>query len=175
MLPDTILGISLGTGRLGLAVKDKEELIHWQIKVFDETYSKKKAKRIWRTIEMTIERYGVMVIGMKIPPKYSHSDGVSHCLRFITEKVLEKGITIYFYDLETIGLHFLKSKSIDKIKLAESISGTYPQLKNECLKLSKCYTKMKRACLKLSKCHYHMKIFEAVSAMELAYLELLNQ
>jgi len=175
MLPDTILGISLSTNRLGLAIWNKGELTHWQVKGFDETYSKKKMKRIWRTIEMTIERHGVSVIGMKLPPKYTYSDGVSQSLKYITAKVLEKGITIYFYDLEAIGLHFLKSKLIDKSKLAECISDTYPQLKHEFLKLSKCLCKMKRDCLKLSKCHYHMKIFEAVGAMELALLELLNQ
>ena len=173
MLPDTILGISLGTCRLGLAVSTKNELIHWQIKGFDETYSKKKAKKIWRAIEQTIMRYDIKAIGMKLPPKYSRTDGIRHCMKYITEKALEKEIVLFFYDLETIGLHFLKSTSIDKTKLAECISDKYPQLKREFFKLEKCHYKMKRECLKLSKCHYHMKIFEAVAAMELASLESL--
>ena len=157
MLPDTILGISLGTCRLGLAVGNNTGLIHWQIKGFDETYSKKKAKKIWRAIEQTVLRYGITVIGMKIPPKSCRSDGLAHCLKYITQRALEKEIILFFYDIEAIEQHFVKAEAKNKAKVAECIADKYPQLKREFFKLEKC--------------QYHMKIFEAVASMDLASLE----
>src|ERR1700722_10922109 len=136
--PENYLGISLGVRRLGLAIGSKTKLLYWRIKGFDETYSKKKVKKIWRTIEQPILRNEIKVIGMKLPPKYSRTDGIRHCLKYITEKALEKDILIFCYDLETIESHYLKGKAKDKATIAEAISEKYPELKREFFKLSKC-------------------------------------
>ena len=158
--PENYLGISLGVRRLGLAIGSKAELLDWRIKGFDETYSKKKVKKIWRVIEQTILRNDIQVIGVKLPPKYSRTDGIQQCMQYITRNALEKGIILFYYDLEAIELHYLKGNAKNTATIAEAISDKYPELKREFFKLSK-------------KCQYHIKMFEAVAAMELASLEAL--
>ena len=159
MLTDTILGISLGTRRVGMAIGTEQELIDWQIKVFNETYSKKKAKKIWRTIERTIEKHNIQAIGLKFCQKVLRTDGLAHCLEFITDKAISKGIIIYFYDIQTIERYFLKTQPKNKFELATAISNKYPELRREYFKLSKS--------------QYQMKVFEAVGAMDLALSEFL--
>jgi len=152
-----ILGISLGTRRLGMAVGSQNELIDWQMKVFAQTYSKKKARKIWRTVEQTILKYGITVIGMKLSPNYSRTDGLSHCIKYISEKAIEKGIVLFFYDLQAIADHFLKSESISKKEFAEKIAEKYPELKREIFKMGDSL--------------HNFKMFEAVASMDLALLE----
>lgn len=142
-----------------MAIGTRAELIDWQIKGFDETYSRKKVKKIWRAIEHIIERYDIQVIGVKLPPKHLRREGLTYCLKYVTEKALEKDCTLYFCDLADIEAHFLKIKPKKKIELAEAISDKYPELKKEYFKLKKC--------------EYHMKVFEAVGALELAFNESL--
>src|SRR4051812_31698364 len=112
---NVILGISLGTRRLGMAIGTHKELIDWQIKVFPQTYSKKKVKKIWRTIENTIARYQVTTIGMKLPPQYSHSPGLAYYLTYITEQALKKDIPLVFYDIQTLENHYLNAKRKNKL------------------------------------------------------------
>ena len=154
-----ILGISLGTRRVGLAICTRNGLIDWRMRIFKETYSRKKVKRIWRVIEQAIERYGVTAVGMKIPHKSLRSEGINQCLKEITTRIVAKDIPLYFYEIETIEGYYLKSKVKNKTALAEVIAEKYPLLKNEYFRLGK------------SK--YNMKIFEAIAVMELALLQLL--
>ena len=157
--PGNCLGVSLGTRRLGMSVGNHHELIDYYMKAFPQTYSKKKTKKIWRVIERAIERYGITVIGMKLPPQYSHSEGISNCLKCISKKALENNIVIFFYDLRAIEKHFLKSESKTKTELADRVAEKYPELKKEVFKIGKS--------------QHNMKLFEAVASMDLALLELL--
>jgi len=154
-----ILGVSLGTRTLGLAVGTRNDLIDWRMKVFLETYSRKKVRKIWRVIEQAIDRYGVTAIGMKLPHPSFRSEGMNQCLKEITKRALEKYVPLYFYDIETIERHYLKSEVKNKTALAEKIADKYPFLKNE-------YYRLKKN-------KYYVKIFEAVAVMELAVLEFL--
>ena len=143
-----------------MAVGSHKELITWQMKVYPQTYSKKKLRKIWRTIECIILKYGITIIAMKLPPQYSRSDGLSQTLKYITEKASEKDIILFFYDLQTIEAHFLKPKSDIKSALPEKMAEKYPELKRESLKKGKS--------------HHNMKLFEAVASLELALSESLK-
>ena len=154
-----ILGVSLGTRTLGLAVGTRNGLIDWRMKAFLETYSRKKVRKIWRVIELAIDRYGVTAIGMRLPHPSFRSEGINQCLKEITKRALAKNIPLYFYDSETIEKHYLKSPAKNKTELAEKIAEKYPLLKNEYYRLDEN--------------KYYMKIFDAVAVMELAILEFL--
>ena len=156
---NVILGVSLSTRTLGLAIGTRNGLIDWRMKAFLETYSRKKVRKIWRVIEVAIDRYGVTAIGMKLPHPSLRSEGINQCLNEITNRALAKDIPLYFYDSEIIQKHFLKSPGKSKMELAEKIAEKYPFLKNEYYKLDEN--------------KYYIKIFDAVAVMELAILEFL--
>jgi hypothetical protein len=160
MQTDTILGISLSTRRLGMAVGNKQELMEWQLKIFDQTYSKKVSKKLWRVIELAILKYDIKGIGLKFYQNPTSSEGLKHYVKYITEKALNRDIIVFFYDIQTLERYFLNSDHLNKIDLATCISDKYPELKKEYFKLSKS--------------QYHMKIFEAVATMELALFEFLK-
>jgi len=154
-----VLGLSLGTRMLGMAVGNSKGLINWRMKAFLETFSKKKVRKIWRAIEKTIDHYGVTAIGIKITEEQFKFGGVNQCFLYITEKALEKGIPLHYYDLETIENMYIRSGKKNKTALAEKMAEKYPVLKNEYFRVTKS--------------DYYLKLFEAVAVMDLAVIELL--
>lgn len=149
----TILGISLGTRCMGIALLRNDYLTDYRTKTFKETWSPIKLKRILRTLERIIIHEGVTELALKLPhPKRSSL--------LLTE--LQKGIrglaesneigiqTFYIEDIKS-----LYQNQPNKMALAEYVCQKHPHL---CTELRKEQEKSTG---------YYLKMFEAVAVAQL--------
>ena len=155
-----ILGISLGTRRLGIAVGTKEELIDWQVKGFYRTFSQKEADKICRAIERIIETYNVTTIAMKAPHPVKRSAAINYCLSSLSYLAQSKHISMYLYSIEEIEKQLLKKSKKNKLGLATCIYHKYPELQTE-------YRKVQSG-----KAMYYSKVFEAAAVIALTLTSL---
>jgi len=145
-----ILGVSLGTRVIGVAVMQSGELIDSRVKVFKQQWSKDKRKQILTSIERLIDYYNAKQVVVKsIDPLRT-----SNQLNLLTEKlkvVLHlKKITFDFYSLSTAKLG-LGIKARNKQDFMCQIAERYPQLRKK-------YQK------EINSQHtYYERIFEAVA------------
>jgi len=77
----SILGISLGAKRSGVAVISYETLIHWKVHTTPGVWSDRKLQCILDRYEAYIRKYSVRRVLIKIPPYTHHSPAVSALLQ----------------------------------------------------------------------------------------------
>lgn len=155
MASPVILGVSLGTRRMGIAVGTKEALLESQVKGFDERFSERKLQRMCRMAERLIERYGISGIAVKAPRAASRSRAVNQTMAALSFLALQNGNPMMVYDIETIETHFLTTIAKNKKKLASAMTHYYPEL-------LRYYSKIESG-----KGLYYIKLFEAVAVMRL--------
>lgn len=147
----TILGIAPGTKTTGIALRRGAHLVEWRVRTWRGLWSIKKCTRIIDAIERTIKRERVGLVALKV----SHPSRASHGLKCLEEglhkRVMELGISVH---LCTINCLKRCSGQVNKRGLAKVLLEKYPELRHE-------YEKEKG-----SSNSYHMKIFEAVCAIE---------
>ncbi|WP_214073585.1 hypothetical protein [Mucilaginibacter sp. dw_454] len=90
----TVLGVSLGTTTVGVAVLQDGELANWATHSFRETWSKKKAEIIASRIERYIYQYGASAVVIKLPPKSHHPETVQSVLDEVTKACERHGCGI---------------------------------------------------------------------------------
>jgi len=150
-----ILGVSLGTRRVGIAIGTKDILLERQVKGFDERFSEKKMQRICRSIEKLIALYGISGIAVKAPRAISRSKAINQTMAALSMLALSQRIPIVIYDLEALEGRFISTVAKNKTKLACAMVQSYPEL-------MRFYSKIESG-----KKTYYIKMFEAVAAMRL--------
>ena len=152
----TVLGISLGTTRIGVAVAGKRGLIDWQIKAFDDRWSDVKLNAILNTLESILEHHQITRVALKVP----HDGRCSPALKILSSQfkksAKEKNVQVYVYSINSLKTHWCpEEKSTSRKKLMEAVVSKYPELTH----------KYRKACK--SKYTYHFKLFEAVALTDL--------
>jgi RNase H-fold protein (predicted Holliday junction resolvase) len=146
----TKLGISLGSRMIGLAVMKYGELEEWQVKCFQDTWSKQKVVIICSAIKKIILHYQVSQVCIKIPQPVSRFVAcVLHAIKRLLEKL---GISFSELSLPELKSRFCEDR-INKTQLAEKILTRFPFLQPLYEKEKK-HTTM-----------YYVKLFEAVAAV----------
>ena len=150
-----ILGISIGTRNVGLAVIKLRKLTDYRIRTFAGTWTQTKCESIWDAVEMLIRHNAITDITLKIPDP-------AHCSENITELVDGiKGlgewckIEVHCCTIRDIKLPYTDSKKSSKQIMVAALVEKYPELKKAC------HTS-KRAQA------YNAKLFEAIACAELA-------
>ncbi len=151
----SVLGISLGTRTLGLAIFSDGTLIHWQVKSFKGVWSERKLKNILTMVTAVLDKYGVnLTICKVVPPSYS-SELLDAVVNGIAEVCVKKGVgfsTCYLEDIMEVVLP--SGTKVSKAILADMLALKHPEL---ALEFSR---------ERINRHPYYIKLFEAIAAWE---------
>ncbi len=155
MAAEAVLGISLGSRRIGIAVQENGRLVHWQMQTFPGAWSHRKLKRIILAIFRHVELHAAGTIVIKIPDVFPTSKAFSQLIGCLNLTAISKKISIRYYTLSELKQKLGDSEEISRICLIESIVKLHPELLPE-------YQRENR-----NKERYYFKLFEAVLCTEM--------
>ena len=89
-----ILGISLGTTTVGIAVISERELVMHNTHSFRDVWSENKAEAILAKLLEYIRRYRVQVVIVKLPPESHQPATVTHLFHRLAEICAYHGCTV---------------------------------------------------------------------------------
>jgi len=156
-----VLGISLGTRFIGIAVLKDRELINWKVLSFQAKWSDEKLKVIVRSITQLVEKNVIDSVAVKIPDDIPISTGFMQLVSGINVLFERKKIEVYYYSLTDLKRHYCKIDTAKKGSLVEYMLERYPDLIREHMKELQ------------NQKPYYDKIFEAVAAAR--YVQDLTQ
>jgi RNase H-fold protein (predicted Holliday junction resolvase) len=79
----TVLGISIGTARTGIAILEDGRILERQVHVYQATWTENKLRIITNKYREHVRRHNVTAIIVKIPPLSRHSKAVSRLIRSV--------------------------------------------------------------------------------------------
>lgn len=125
-----ILGISLGTHNVGIAVIYNDELMDWYVRGFKQKWSEEKKEMILDTIDRMLERYDIDFFVIKVPALFERHTKVAELYTEINLLAQLKKIST-----ETITVENLKAypgeEVTNKTGLRAQAVRLFPELKNE--------------------------------------------
>src|SRR5262245_31923882 len=92
-----VLGVSLGTRKVGIAVIEHRALHDCLVRNFPGIWSEQKEHAIIGTISRFIKTHSIEHIALKIPPAYSHSHGISELIGRLTGLCRKLGGTLSIF------------------------------------------------------------------------------
>ncbi|MDP1725542.1 MAG: hypothetical protein Q8M15_02070 [Bacteroidota bacterium] len=146
---NNILGLSVGTQLMGMALVKGSFLEDWQVKNFEGSWTNMKLRIIIQTIERYIKDHSVSFVALKVPELSRSSPAIeklTDALLSLCEKINIQVNTYTIADLK----NFCDVKN--KEELMQYVLALYPEL-------SKVFAKTQKV-----KKVYYVKIFEAVLA-----------
>ena len=155
MAAHRVLGISLGTRKMGVAVLKRTSIFDCRMKTFNEVWSEKKLQAIIRIVEKHITKYRPTEVTIKVPSITLEDLTVSELLCEI-EKLLEaRAIPLHSYTLADLKMGWCRNYRANKKQLMKCILEKYPELRAM-------YDKEMQGRVK-----YYEKLFEAVAVAAL--------
>lgn len=155
--PQSVLGLSIGTKHIGIAVEDGKELIEWRVRRFRGKWSDEKRATILRYIEKVITKHHIEAITVKTPETHYHTAAFAALKNGLITLAKEKNIPIYGYTIRDMKSWYRVQGDTFKEALMEAMLDLRPELKHEYLKEKKYKT------------GYYIRIFEAVATIHLCY------
>jgi len=149
-MQQTIVGISLGTRIIGIAVY-RIGLVDWQIKSFRDRQNAQRMYAISGSLLRLCSEYDCHVVTIKLPHRLESHKSVLDLYRHLERKMKAHGITVTTYTLEDIKKVMPDGGS--KSKLSRWVAVNYPELHD--------VYRRDRA----NDNTYHTKLFEAVAAV----------
>ena len=146
-----VLGISLGTRAVGIAVIYDGELRDWYVKSFKGKWSEEKKELILDAIDRMLERYDIEMFAIKVPSLIERHTTVLELHRDINFLAQQKGIitnTVTIDDLKS----FCGKTVTNKNGMQVAALAMFPELQHEYSRASKGLN------------GYYVKLFEAVLA-----------
>lgn len=150
----TILGISLGTRTIGLAIIRNRQLNDCRVKTFPDKWSEKKQRKIVDFLSSELHRSHVGVLAIKLPHPIRGSRWLSGLLTEIQSIATSLHIEVHIYYIENIKL--LCNEIGNKKELGDYIVHLYPEVWNEHEKHQN------------DKHGYYTKLFEAIASAHLS-------
>lgn len=144
----TVLGISLGTRTIGIAMVRHQQLIDYRVKTFKGKWTKGKLDHIVAVLEDIIITQGVTYIAFKIPPLNRRSDALETLKETLIELAKNHKISIKSFDIHDIK-KFCKNQP-NREGIIQFLSEKHAQLYRELCKENK------------NRNGYYIKLFEAV-------------
>ncbi len=155
-----IIGFSLGTRSVGVAILRKEKLIHWRVHAFRQPWSQKKCQAILRKLHKLIERYQPHAIGIKIPSEPYCSKQLNRLKTTLTTALDSHNSPYTFYSVTDLKVHCFGTEKCNKKKLVACIGAKYPELTSKSIKET------------TNKHSHHTKLFEATIVAEIIQKKL---
>ncbi len=150
-----ILGVSIGTRNVGLAVIRKRKLIDHRIRTFAGKWTQNKCTAITDTMQQIIDRNSITQIVLKIPSPSHCSKNIQQLIDGIQETADRHRITVYRCTIKDLKCRYIEGKRSNKHEVIAALVSKYPELKCRCVKSKRTYL-------------YHAKLFEAIACAELA-------
>lgn len=150
-----ILGISIGTRNVGLAVIRLRKLTDYRIRTFEGKWTPTKCDSIWTVVETLIKQNGITDITVKMPPPSHCSEGIDELIGGIQELARWFHIEVHQCTIQDIKLPYADSKKCNKKVMVAALIEKYPQLKTKLNNGKRVQP-------------YNAKLFEAVACAELA-------
>ncbi|PQJ11955.1 hypothetical protein CJD36_009185 [Flavipsychrobacter stenotrophus] len=151
-----ILGISLGTRLLGIAVVYDGELSNFRVHSFGGSWTEQKRRGISFSLQKVIRKYAAAHIIVKIPPSTHCSQSIYNLLFDLREYAMQHGIPLKVCTIATMKTVYAgKNKQV----IIQAIASKYP---NHAILSKLLHTQRKRGMV------YHVKLFEAIACTELA-------
>ena len=150
-----VLGLSIGNRKIGVAVLERHCIFDYQMKSFNDCWSKEKLSSILSFIERLFAEHMLTHIAVKIPPICTHSLAIKEFVKGLETFTEERRITLFIYTIEDLKRSWLQKTQIDKKQFMESVLKKYPDLHHEFKRQTK------------TKAKHFEKIFEAVGAADL--------
>ncbi len=154
MAATAVLGISLGTRVIGLAVIRRGELVEWKVKSFKETWSSEKRKAILDMIHRLCEYHNVGILSVKKIDPLRSSPQLDRLMRNLVKQSKRYGVKIKLYSLAELDYDIRSGRKPTKDDLTEQVASKHPELKHEYLRERN------------NRREYHTKMFEAVAMAE---------
>ena len=151
MQTSNILGISLGTRTIGMAMTINGELVDWYIKAFKGKWSEQKKELILDTVDRMRERYTITSFAIKVPSVLENHDPLKKLYTEINLLAQAKAIKTDTYTIQTLK-DFCGADVSNKALLRKKVLQLFPELKNEFNKEME------------NKNAYYTKLFEAAFA-----------
>jgi ribosome-interacting GTPase 1 len=154
-----VLGLSLGTKKVGIAVIERNSIYYCQMKSFKASWSAHKLQAIIAVIERYSTLHNVSAIALKIPPAYSHTPAIFQLLHSIQALTSEKQIRLSTFTMRSLqNAWSVNDQKMNKKQLMEAILDRY--------NLMHIYQKEQS-----NKNRHYEKIFEAVGAADIVLRE----
>lgn len=152
MATHRILGISIGTTKIGIAVLQGNQIIEWKIKGFDAPWSPEKLERIITYLDHYTIVHPIKRIAIKVPALHSHTAAIKQLIQGIEHLGRTKKILVCSYTLSEMKEHWNGEQKITIGQLIKKVLENHP-------KFHKHYNRT----LKTKIVHFE-KLFEAIGA-----------
>jgi len=143
-----ILGLSMNSRMLGLAIISGNRLVDHHIQLRKEPWTPRKRELILASLQPWLERYSIKHIAVSIPYEKQTSSQTKELLASCTDHFSKKKIRLSSYPAKA--LHVLCEEAKAKKEIMRTLAEKYPEL-------SFYYHKEMR-----NKNKYYVKLFEAV-------------
>jgi RNase H-fold protein (predicted Holliday junction resolvase) len=153
-MAQSIIGISIGTRSIGIAVIRKGQLLDWQMKSFKGRMNQQKLYMISGAVLKLMREYNSSEVVFKMPDKSQAYTNIALLKKHLTKSLTAHKDSIYFYSLSDIKSS-LDVSIRNKQRLLEWGASNYRQLKIVYLKELK------------NKNSYYIKLFEAVAVLHI--------
>lgn len=155
-----VLGVSLGTRYIGIALFQDRILIDWQIKVFKTAWTKSKKQSIFYCIHDIIVSEKVDIVAIKIPHESRQGQYLKKLISYLTNELKNHAINFCLYDIRKLKHTYLYNQKTNKSDLIQKLIMEHPQLITE-------YNKELK-----NKNHYYIKVFEAIASAKSCLLNM---
>lgn len=146
-----VLGISLGTRLIGIAVIKDDSLLHWQVRKFRGAWSPARTDQILEFVAQFVPKHEVRAIAVKVPTRGNLSNGLIDLVSKFGMYASITGIPMKALRIQELKLFFGK-RSLNRRQMMQSVCERFPFLERT-------YHK-ELANRKI----YHLKMFEAILA-----------
>lgn len=146
---DNILGLSVGTQLMGMALMKGRSLEDWQVKNFEGKWSNMKLRIIVQTVDRYIQDHSVRLVALKVPEECRSSSALEMLTDALIRLCESKNIPLNTFTITDLKMY---CGAINKKELVQYILAIYPELSSVSAKSQK----VKKV--------YYVKIFEAVLA-----------
>jgi hypothetical protein len=153
-----ILGISLGTRFMGMAVMYDGELTDFRVRTFYKAWTAEKQGEMIQVLRKVVDRYGITRIVVKSPRPSHCSQNIQELLRDIQRVSAERGIQVATCTITVLKQRYMGAGRGNKQALVQAIVQKYPQHRQLAVIAGK-----KRSHRTLS----YVKLFEAIACTEL--------
>lgn len=148
---EVVLGISLGTRVIGMAIFYKGDLLEWKIKTFKYHWSVTKQQHILAALDRFCTAYRVSVIKIKKLDPLRSSKQLDNLLCVFIHQSEKRGIRVCIHSLSE-----LDYDARTKTQLSEQVSRRHPELMKKYLQA------------RANRSEYYTKMFEAIALAEQA-------
>ncbi len=145
-----VLGLSINTRMLGLAIIAGNLLVDYHIQLRKEPWTPRKRELILTSLQPWCTSYNIISVALSIPYEKQKSTQTKELLESITHYFSQKKIRLYSYPPQTLHSFCEEAKTKTKKEMMRKLAERYPELAH-------CYRKELG-----NRNKYYVKLFEAV-------------